>query len=143
MGAVKIVRPTDEKKTIHAAGDDYSFLAVGAETNGHYFLMEAVVPPGGGPPPHIQTREEEGFYILEGEVVFRAGGERHVATSGTFLHVPRGIVHNFKNDSEEMARMLIFFAPAGIEGLMEKLAASPADLLAIGREYGVEYFDEA
>jgi hypothetical protein len=39
--------------------------------------------------------------------------------------------------------MLIFFAPAGIEGLMEKLAASPADLLAIGREYGVEYFDES
>ena len=47
MGAVKIVRPTDEKKTIHGAGDEYSFLAVGAETNGHYLLMEAVVPPGG------------------------------------------------------------------------------------------------
>ena len=143
MGAVKIGRPTDERKTIHGAGDEYSFLAVGAETNGHYFLMEAVVPPGGGPPPHIQTWEEEGFYILEGEVVFRAGGEGPVATTGPFLHVPRGIVHNFKNESQQTARMLIFFAPAGIEGLMEKLAASPAELLAIGREHGVEYFDES
>lgn len=142
MGQVKVVRPEDQKKTISGAGDKYRFLVTGPETAGHYFCMEAVVPPGGGPPPHIQTREEEGFYVLEGEVVFSAGGQRLVGTAGTFLHVPRSVVHCFKNESNQTARMLIFFAPAGIEVMMEKMAANPDRFIEIGKEYGVEFVDE-
>ena len=29
-------------------------------------MMEAIVPPGHGPPPHIHSREDEAFYVLEG-----------------------------------------------------------------------------
>lgn len=143
MDKVKVVRPEDERQTISGAGDEYAFLISGSETAGHYFLMEAVVPPGGGPPPHIQTREEEGFYVLEGEVVFRADGQSWVGTPGTFLHVPRGVPHQFKNESDEPVRMLIFFAPAGIEVMMEKMAADPDHFIAIGEEYGVQFVDEA
>ncbi len=142
MGSVKVVRPDDPKKTLSGAGDEYAFLITGPETAGHYFIMEAVVPPGGGPPPHIQTREEEGFYVLEGEVVFRAGGQRLVGTTGTFLHVPRGVAHYFKNESDRTARMLVFFAPAGIEVMMEKMAADPDHYIEIGKEYGVEFIDD-
>ena len=80
MSWAKIVRPEDERRVIHGAGDEYSMMATGEDTDGHYFFVEAVVPPGGGPPPHIQTREEEGFYVTEGEVVFRAAGRQVLAT---------------------------------------------------------------
>ena len=63
-----VLRSPGKGRTISVVGDVYRFLATGAETNGKYALWEAIVPPGGGPPPHVHSREEEGFYILEGEI---------------------------------------------------------------------------
>ncbi len=108
--------------------------------SGRYFFVEAMVPPGGGPPPHVQTREEEGFY---GELVFRAAGKRVLARPGTFVHVPRGVPHQFTNESDKTARMVFFFVPAGIEGMFEKMAADPENFAAIGKEYGVDFVDKA
>jgi mannose-6-phosphate isomerase-like protein (cupin superfamily) len=71
-----------EGKMIAAAGDLYTFLPVGEDTSRSYALWEAVVPPGGGPPPHVQSREDEGFYILEGGMTFVADGQRVVALTG-------------------------------------------------------------
>src|SRR5712692_8932007 len=73
-------RPThgthNEGRTVAVVGDVYRFLATGDDTNGKYALWEAIVPPGGGPPPHVHSREEEGFYILEGEITFRSEERR-------------------------------------------------------------------
>ena len=143
MSWAKIVLPEDDRKVIYGAGDEYSIMAAGEDTDGHYFFVEAVVPPGGGPPPHIQTREEEGFYVTEGELVFGAAGKRVVATPGSFIHVPRGVPHHFKNESDADAKMVFFFVPAGIEGMFEEMAADPSRFVEIAREYGVEFVEEA
>lgn len=42
-----------------------------------------MVPPGGGP-PHIHSREEEGFYIQEGEITIQVDEKRFAAVAGTF-----------------------------------------------------------
>src|SRR5688500_18267619 len=94
-------------RTIAVVGDVYRFLATGEDTNGKYALWEALVPPGGGPPPHVHSREEEGFYVLEGEIALYVENERHVVTPGSFANVPVGSVHAFKNESNRAARMLI------------------------------------
>ena len=148
---VTLIRPGDQRKVIYGAGDEYFYFATGEETDGHYFFLEGIVPPGGGPPPHIQTREEEAFYILEGEVTFYAEGREVIATPGTYLNIPKGVKHNFRNNTDITARMLIFFAPAGIEGLFaasaasEELANHPERALdtlnEIGESYGVQFFD--
>lgn len=102
-------------RTIAVVGDVYRFLATGAHTNGQYALFEALVPPGGGPPPHVHSREEEGFYVLEGEITFTINGERVVAKAGTFANMPVGTPHSFKNESDLPAKILISVAPAGLE----------------------------
>ena len=56
----------------------YRFLATGEDTNGNYAIWEAIVPPGHGPPSHVHSREEEGFYILEGEITFRSVVTREI-----------------------------------------------------------------
>src|SRR5690349_17019471 len=71
-------------RTIAVVGDVYRFMATGEETNGKYALWEAFVPPGGGPPPHVHSREEESFFILEGEITFTINDERVVATAAMF-----------------------------------------------------------
>lgn len=148
---IRVVHPTDAVRVMFGAGDEYRFLATGEETDGAYFLVEATVPPGGGPPPHIQTREEEAFYILSGQVTFTGAEGDIVAGPGTYLNIPKGAKHSFRNNTDQVARMLFFFAPAGIEKLFDEFdaMAPPAGdmesivqaLNVLGERYGVRYFE--
>jgi quercetin dioxygenase-like cupin family protein len=101
-------------------GDRYTFLVTGEESGGAYFAMEAFVPPGGGPPPHVHTREDETFYLLEGQIEFLLGDDVVVAGPGDFVNVPRGLVHRFRNAGAETARVVVTFTPAGLEGFFEE-----------------------
>ena len=114
MRQATINKPGDGR-TIAVVGDVYRFLATGEETEGRYAMWEALVLPGGGPPPHTHSREEEGFYVLEGEIVLSVGDERLAISAGMFANMPVGVEHAFKNESSKPARMLISVAPAGLE----------------------------
>jgi mannose-6-phosphate isomerase-like protein (cupin superfamily) len=65
--------------------------------------------------PHAHPDEDDAFYILEGEITFVVGGEDLVAPRGTFLLVPPGVDHGFRNDGVEPARILNIHAPAGFD----------------------------
>src|SRR5580658_3374056 len=147
------LRTTSEGRTIAAVGDVYRFLATGADTNGTYAIWEAIVPPGGGPPPHVHSREEEGFYVLEGEITFLVGETRIVARAGTFANMPVGTPHSFKNESSRPAKVLLSVAPAGLEQMFFEVGVPLAEgattalpptkeeierLLAIAPSYGIE-----
>jgi len=136
-----------------AVGDVYRFLATGAQTGGSYALAEARVLPGGGPPPHIHHREDESFFIIEGELTFRLGAETVLAPAGTFIQGPRGVPHAFKNEGTMPARMLILTTPPNFEHFLREIAqplpsfASPPTpvtlddietLLAVAPKYGLE-----
>ncbi len=148
-----VLRQKTQGRTVAVVGDVYRFLATGEETNGKYAMWEAIVPPGGGPPPHVHSREEEGFYILEGEITFTINGERVVATAGMFANMPVGTPHSFKNESGKPAKMVISVAPAGLEQMFFDVGVPLAEgattalpptkseiekLLAIAPNYGVE-----
>ena len=109
------IRKTGEGRTITLVGDVYRFLATGEDTSDHYAQFEAIVPPGGGPPAHYHTREDEGFYIIEGEIAFQIGDQRIIASAGMFANMPIGIPHSFKNESDRPAKLLITMSPAGLE----------------------------
>ncbi len=147
------IRNPGEGRRIGVVGDIYRFLATGADTNGKYALWEAIVPPGGGPPPHIHSREEESFYVLEGEITFQLGEQRFVAGLGTFANMPVGSLHSFRNESGQPARMLISVAPAGLENMFFEVGQPVASgddtappptgvdidkLLAVAPRYGIE-----
>src|ERR1700737_3070127 len=110
-----VLRQTTEGRTIAVVGDVYRFLATGEETDGKYALWLALVAPGGGPPSHVHSREEEGFYVLEGEITVLVGDKRLVAGLVMFANMPVGTLHSFKNETDRPARMLISVAPAGLE----------------------------
>jgi quercetin dioxygenase-like cupin family protein len=153
MSKPPVVRKSSDGRTIAVVGDVYRFLATGDDTNGKYALWEAIVPPGGGPPPHVHSREEEGFYILEGEITFTIDGKPKIATAGMFANMPVGMPHSFKNESSRPAKMLISIAPAGLEkmffefGMPVPQGATTAPppskeeiekLMAVAPKYGIE-----
>ena len=111
---IKILEP-NKGKHIAIVGDINTILASKEDTGGTYSFIEAKVFPGGGPIPHIQTREHEGFYVVEGQIIFNVDGQRIEAKPGTFVNIPPDVLHSFKNETNENAKMIIVSSPAGLE----------------------------
>ena len=142
-----------EGRTVWVVGDRYTIKTSGEDTGGAFALIEALVPPGGGPPPHIHRREDEAFYLLEGELLFHVDGRDIAAGAGTWVTLAKGSLHHFKNIGDRPARMLIVVTPAGLEryflevgraadqGDGETVAPTPEDiekLVAVAPHYGIE-----
>jgi quercetin dioxygenase-like cupin family protein len=121
MSAV-IHRPGEGER--HAAGaSDFLIKATSEDTGGTFFLSEAVIAPGSpGPPPHWHEQLHDMFYVLEGTLTMQLGEETHEAGPGTFVCVPPGVVHAFRNASDEPVRFLNFNTPGGFENYMRDLA---------------------
>ena len=117
-------------------------------------MIEAVARKGNVPPPHIHHREEETFYVLEGEMTVSVGDRTFRATPGTTVIVPRNVVHSFTIESQQL-RVLILLTPAGMEGWFKEFSVPapamtlpPADevpysdiqrMLEVGPQYGIEF----
>jgi mannose-6-phosphate isomerase-like protein (cupin superfamily) len=123
---VEILEP-NKGKHIAVAGDINTILASKEDTGGTYSFIEAKVFPGGGPIPHIQTREHEGFYILEGQIIFNVDEQRIEAKPGTFVNIPPNVLHSFKNETNEIAKLIIVLAPAGMEQLFVEVGLEISD----------------
>ena len=142
-----------EGRTVWVVGDRYTIKTSGEDTGGAFALIEAVVPPGGGPPPHIHHREDEAFYVLEGELAFHVDGRDIAAGAGAWVTLAKGSLHHFKNVGDRPARMLIVVTPAGLERYFlevgraasdedgESMPPTPEDiekLVAVAPQYGIE-----
>ena len=125
------------------------------QTGGAYSLFEVTVGAGGGEGPHVQHREDECFYVLEGRFGFAVEGEQIEAGPGSLVYVPKGVLHAFKNAGETTGRMLVSQTPGGAyERFIEEVGPPEAGegvppeteepmenvrrLAAVGALYGVE-----
>ncbi len=85
--------------------------ATGEQTGGRFAIIEDVAPKGEGTPLHAHREDDETSYVLEGELTFYLGDDRPVrASAGSFIHVPGGVAHAFRVDSDT-ARYLIITTP--------------------------------
>ena len=90
--------------SVWLAGELYTSKVVSEDTGGAFALAEAITPPEGGPPPHVHHREDEAFYVLEGELEFMTEDGTIRAGAGSFVHVPKGTLHTYKNVGMTSAR---------------------------------------
>lgn len=112
----------------------------GEHTGGLFSLLETRTPKGSGPPAHVHEREDEAFYILEGEVEVTIGEETTTATPGTFVFAPRGVPHKYVA-TQGPARHLTLVTPAGFElffaDVAEAAIAGPTAVDAVAKRYAV------
>ena len=99
------------------------------QTGGRYSMVEILAPGGYGSVVHVHHREDEGFYILEGEMNFYVGDQMIKAHPGSYLFGPRDVPHAFTVESGP-ARLLFVFSPAGLEGLIREMG-EPARSLTV------------
>jgi quercetin dioxygenase-like cupin family protein len=141
-----------EGEALWAFGGLALVKASSGATDGRVFVVEMLAPRGAGSPLHVHHREEEWFYVTEGELTFWVGGEVILAPAGSFVYGPRDIPHTFDVTSDE-ARFLLVTEPGDFEGFM-RAAGEPAAsltippppseppdldaLTALAAEYGIE-----
>ncbi|HEX8099376.1 MAG TPA: cupin domain-containing protein [Actinomycetota bacterium] len=125
-GVRPFVVASNEGETIRGpVGGPTTFKAKADTTNGSFTALENVIAPNQGPPLHVHAREDEMYYVLDGEVRFKAADQYFDATAGSFMFIPRGTAHCFQNVGKRPARMLVMFTPAGMERFFEGIAALP------------------
>jgi quercetin dioxygenase-like cupin family protein len=134
-----IVLLPGEGETLNANTDRSTVLKVSnAETGGVWCCMEATLAAHiSGPPLHINSREDEAFYVLEGTLTFQVEERRITAPAGSFILLPRGVPHTFANLSDAPARFLGFMTPGGFEGYFREIApvldgGGPVNAAALG-----------
>jgi mannose-6-phosphate isomerase-like protein (cupin superfamily) len=103
--------------------------ATGEQTGGRYSVVEILAPDGYEAVLHVHHQEDEGFYILEGEMTFYVGEQTIEAHPGSSLFGPKDVPHAFTVDSGP-ARLLFVFSPAGLEGLIREMG-EPARSLEV------------
>jgi mannose-6-phosphate isomerase-like protein (cupin superfamily) len=89
------------------------------ETGGAFDLLDQTVPPGYAPPRHVHRREDEAWYVLEGDATFWCGDRKFDAPRGAFVFLPRGVEHTFLA-GREGARLLTLAVPGGFARFVEE-----------------------
>jgi quercetin dioxygenase-like cupin family protein len=64
-----------------------------------------------GVDPHVHSDHTDSFYVLEGEVEFLVDGEWRRGGPGTYVSVPPGVEHGFRNPGPGRIRVLNVHAP--------------------------------
>ncbi len=115
-----IMAPNDGER-LNVVGDIVTIKATGADTRNSYSLLMINTPPGGGAPMHYHTREDEAFFVLEGEYELVMEEKIYPLKPGTFAYVPRETVATYRNAGSTWGRLLVLCAPAGHEEFMRAL----------------------
>ncbi len=152
LQASPIALQQGEGEALWFLGGLVTIKAAGEATAGRVTVIEHLAPKGTGSPLHVHEREDECFYVLEGELAFWVGGKHIKAAAGSFVYGPRGIPHTFAVTSDE-SRFLVIAEPAGFENFVRSLAQpaqtltlppptsqppDPEKLTAVAADYGIQ-----
>jgi mannose-6-phosphate isomerase-like protein (cupin superfamily) len=125
---VSQVPPGEGCKSLWIFGELVTYKITADRTGGAYSLFEVVTQPNGGPPPHVQHREDEAFYVLEGEYEFLDEDLTRRVGTGSLVYVPKGNLHTHKNVGERPGRMLVSQTPGGShERFFEEIGEEASD----------------
>jgi quercetin dioxygenase-like cupin family protein len=113
-------------------------------------LVRMHAAPGDMPPLHVHADEDEGFYVLEGELTLWVGdAEPVVLGPGEFALAPRGVPHTYRVTGNATAVVLVtangfaaFVRAAGVPAERRELPvlAGPPDaerLARIAADHGI------
>ena len=122
-------------------------ILLDASAGAGFSVAEYRVPPRFSPPPHLHRHTREGAVLVvqEGQLHYWFQGADAVLEAGALLHLPPGAWFRWANESDEPARLLMMFAPAGFEEFFVEVADAvhagadlPVALGSIRARYGDE-----
>jgi mannose-6-phosphate isomerase-like protein (cupin superfamily) len=129
-----IERPLDPERDRWFLGTLDSLVAKATDTNGAYGVLLRIAPKGFAAPHHQHSKEDTGFFVIDGRLRVRIGDEECILGPNEFRFAPRGVPHWFQVETET-ARFIEIVTPGGFEGFhmeisvpAERFEVPPPDL---------------
>lgn len=140
-----------EGPAIWTLGGHFTTKVDSAAAEGRLAVLEVVATRAAEPPLHIHTREDEAWYVLDGQMTFYLDDVPYRAVRGSFVYAPMGVPHVFTVDVEP-TRVLLIAAPGGFEQFAQELGIpaegetaptnldlpDPSVLGPVAARYGIE-----
>jgi mannose-6-phosphate isomerase-like protein (cupin superfamily) len=126
-------------------GSSVTIKANTGDTNGSLTVLEFLTAPKDGPALHTHHRDDELWWVLEGEYRFKLGDTIVPVSAGGMAFGPRGTPHAFQNVGDSPGRLLVITTPSGLERFFEQWAEllpgpiAPDGLAAVGHDSGIEF----
>ena len=118
------------------------FLGARARVLDEGLVEMTEVPAGDMPPLHVHHDDDEGFYVLAGEVTLFTPGHQVTLRPGDFLLAPRGVPHTYRVSDGGPAAWICTSQPARLGPFVREVASlerkDPAALGEVAARYGVE-----
>lgn len=111
------------REPLDVLGEPGLVKLAGADTGNAVAVVRFTVPRLSGPPLHRHSREDEWFYVLDGEITIEIDGQRSIARAGASAFAPRGTAHAYQNFRDETAHILVMVTPAGLDRFFEDVTA--------------------
>jgi quercetin 2,3-dioxygenase len=141
---MNIIRNT-EGQALKVLGDRVTVKLGAAQSPYAMSIVHVEVPPGNGTPCVTHAREEEVYYVCEGELLMHSPQGQHLLGPGDLVHVPPMTPHGYRNASDKPVRFMAWAVGGPMDGFFRDMAASvrtlPQDLAAmqaVMKQYGVE-----
>jgi quercetin dioxygenase-like cupin family protein len=139
-----VVRAPGEGPVGWIVGMEHRTKLASEESGAFVSIVECEAPRDAGPPLHVHSREDEAFYVIDGELTIWVGADELAVAAGGLAFLPRGIPHAFAVASEN-ARFLAFGMPGMDRFFLEAGTAAPVDgppdiaaLTETAARYGIE-----
>lgn len=121
-----VVRGPGEGPATWAMGSLFEHLATAADSGGTLGVSVVTQPPGIATPLHVHSREAEAVFVLDGEITYQIGEDRHLLIPGSFVHLPAGLPHAFRIGGTTPARFLSICTPGGLMHLYDEVGIPAA-----------------
>ena len=145
MSAPPFFVPLDGGERVRFAGAEIVIRASAESTGGAFCICEEVDPLDTR--LHVHEHEDEVFFVLEGEHVYRVGDREHRAGPGDLVFAPRGVPHAQRRVAPRTGRQLTLCSPAGFEGFFRALGEADAagrldaEFERISARYGITWLE--
>lgn len=136
---------SNEGQRVQVLGDQVTIKVASDESPNGQAIVSVEVPPGSGTPCVTHAKEEEVYYLVEGELLMHTPTEKHLLQPGDMVHLPPLTPHGYRNPGERPARFLAWTVGGPMDRffvtMAERVHQLPQDLeamQAVLAEFGVQ-----
>lgn len=127
-------------------GRPTTFKLLSEQTGGNFSVFEELVPVGAGTPLHIHHSSDEVIHLTSGKLTIKLGAQVTSIGAGTWVFIPRGAAHGWRNSGHEPAQAAFVFSPADGAKFFEELrllaqpipSIDPKTLESLCKRHGYE-----
>ena len=140
-----IVSATEALNWDMSPGRTVSHKLMSEHTGDLLSIFEETAPIGAGTPLHIHRTSDEVIHLIEGQLTVKLGDEVKTIGPGTWIFIPRGTTHGWRNTGTVAARASYTFTPSdGAKFFEESRLLGPMgpvnmeQTIALMKRYGYE-----